>query len=199
MKIVIISDTHGMHEELGQLEGDLLIHCGDFEDVSEIDAWFAEQRFKEIIVIGGNHDHGAYEMSREGVRSFYNAKYLEDSMFEFEGLKIYGAPWVNLLTGWAYFRDEDELEAKWDLIPDDIDILVTHIPPFQILDKFSTGNHIGCSHLRARVEELENLRFHCFGHVHASYGTQDAFGVTFFNASNSSKGEMINAPIVVEF
>jgi hypothetical protein len=29
MKLVIISDSHGRHEDLGTLHGDLLIHCGD--------------------------------------------------------------------------------------------------------------------------------------------------------------------------
>ena len=32
MRLVIISDTHTMHEELGSLSGDVLIHCGDFCD-----------------------------------------------------------------------------------------------------------------------------------------------------------------------
>lgn len=36
VKIVIISDTHGHHSKLDIPEADLLIHCGDFTNYSNI-------------------------------------------------------------------------------------------------------------------------------------------------------------------
>ena len=59
----MISDTHGWHEELGVLSGDVLIHCGDFEDLftrdagtlDRADAWLARQDFGLILCTGGNH------------------------------------------------------------------------------------------------------------------------------------------------
>jgi predicted phosphodiesterase len=64
MKVVIVSDTHNRHEDLGVLRGDVLIHCGDngigFEretgEVERLDDWFGRQDFQRILCIGGNHD-----------------------------------------------------------------------------------------------------------------------------------------------
>ena len=42
MKVVIVSDTHGRHDDLADIEGDLLIHCGDFETTADIDTWFSD-------------------------------------------------------------------------------------------------------------------------------------------------------------
>ena len=85
MRIVLISDTHGKHEELGTLSGDLLIHCGDFcdgfhvdeEDIFNIDRWLGEQDFDQIICVGGNHDFVAQERVAVGQTVFENAVYLE--------------------------------------------------------------------------------------------------------------------------
>ena len=48
MKFTIISDTHGEHEKLGVMSGEVLIHCGDMfnmfggneDDFERIDDWF---------------------------------------------------------------------------------------------------------------------------------------------------------------
>ena len=83
-------------------------------------------------------------------------------------------------------------------IPHDTDILITHIPPQEILDLARNGEHWGCYLLRQRVEDL-NLRFHCFGHVHHSYGQQDHMGITFYNAAVVSGGDLVNPPIVIDW
>ena len=208
MRIVIISDTHGNHEELGELSGDILIHCGDFcdgfhvdeDDLFRIDRWFGSLNFKQVICVGGNHDFVAQERRAQDDANtvFENAAYLQDESFEFNGLKFYGSPWLPDLEGWAYFMEDDQRETQWELIPDDTDILITHTPPLGILDKPRSGYSVGCSFLRQRLEDL-SLRFHCFGHVHASYGQWDESLTTFYNASSvDSDYNIRNAPIVVE-
>ena len=72
MKIVIISDTHGLHDDLPPIEGDLLIHCGDFEQTSALDTWFFNLEFENKIVIPGNHDHDAAEKHAEELPVFFN-------------------------------------------------------------------------------------------------------------------------------
>jgi predicted phosphodiesterase len=84
LRIVIISDTHGKHAELGDLSGDVLIHCGDFcngymndgHSLSEIDDWFGEQAFDLILCVGGNHDFAAELRHASGMSVFRNAIYL---------------------------------------------------------------------------------------------------------------------------
>lgn len=197
MKVVIVSDTHGMHDDLPEIEGDLLIHCGDFETTAEIDTWFKEQRCSDILAVAGNHDHDAFDTQLEGGRVFYNAELLTDRLIDVGGLKIYGSPWINELEGAAYSKTHAEIEEHWADIPDETDILITHVPPYGILDTARSGAHWGCQLLADRVEELK-LRFHCFGHVHASYGIENRYGITFVNASSTSNGEICNAPVTLE-
>jgi Icc-related predicted phosphoesterase len=204
MKVVIIGDTHNRHRELGTLHGDILIHCGDICDVFQsrdrelesIDHWFSKQQFSKTLCIGGNHDHPLQRRAAGKDPVFENAVYLQDELFEFGGFKFYGSSWVPDLLGWAYYQPEGVLAKKWEQLPLDTDILITHTPPYGILDssRHSSGA-LGCRHLRDRVR-LVRPRVHCFGHIHASYGIELLAGTTFINASIVS-GRHMNVPISV--
>ena len=81
MKVVIISDTHGRHEELGILHGDILIHYGDVclgfnpldYELDAIDRWFSKQQFSAILCIGGNHDRPLQQRAAQKQPLFENA------------------------------------------------------------------------------------------------------------------------------
>ena len=191
MRIVVIGDTHGKHEDLGILEGDVLIHCGDFcdgfrkdpGDVGNVDAWFAKQRFEIILCVGGNHDFGVEDRIRHGEPVFQHAVWLLDEAVVHRGLKFYGSPWLPHLQGWAFYQSSDGLRKKWSMIPDDTDVLITHTPPFGILDQPRSRNvNCGCAHLLERVREVKP-QFHLFGHNHASAGMEKDDSTTFVNAS----------------
>ena len=76
MRIVLISDTHGLHDRVPQLpQGDILVHAGDFmnagydlREVVSFNRWLGEQPFAHRIVCGGNHDR-LFENSPELARS----------------------------------------------------------------------------------------------------------------------------------
>jgi Icc-related predicted phosphoesterase len=190
LRIVLISDTHGKHEELGTLSGDVLIHCGDFCDgfnndgahLASIDDWFLRQEFDQIYCVGGNHDFAAQERHANGIPVFENAIFLQDQKHVFGGITFYGTPWLPDLSGWAYYLPENKRRGKWSLIPNDVNILITHTPPFGILDSPRAGGNVGCSYLRSRVREIAP-KLHCFGHVHASAGRLVEEKTTFVNAS----------------
>ena len=207
MRLVIISDTHGKHEELGVLSGDVLIHCGDFCDgfkvdeaaLRRIDDWFARQSFSLIMCVGGNHDFAAEERFCRGRTVFENAVYLQDSSHSFHGVSFYGAPWVPMLAGWAFYLPDPEISERWRLIPAQTDVLITHTPPWRILDSPRVATvHAGCPHLRTRVEDV-SPRIHCFGHNHASHGRRDTPSTTFLNASVIGVDyHVTNSPFVIE-
>ena len=207
MRIVVTSDTHGKHDDLASLSGDVLIHCGDFcdgfnpdeADLERIDDWFGRQPFEHVLCTGGNHDFVAQDRLANDQPLFENATYLVDSDVNIEGIRFYGAPWVPTLQSWAYYLSDDQLRAKWDLVPDDTDVLITHTPPWHVLDcPRNPSVHCGCSHLAARIADL-NLRLHCFGHNHASYGRIEQDGVIFLNASAvNSNFDIANAPFVID-
>ena len=55
-----------------------------------------------------------------------------------------------------------------DLIPNDVDVLITHEPPVMILDE-SDGTHWGNAPLRTRVFQVKP-QLHLFGHAHKANG-----------------------------
>ena len=206
MRIVVISDTHGGHEELGVLDGDVLIHCGDVEHlfrvdpraVGKIDDWFGRQHFERIFVIGGNHDLGIEAMVRDGLSPLANATWLHDRAEVFKGIRFYGSSWVPMLDGHAFFADDDRLKRAWAQIPDDTDVLITHTPPAGILDVSSSGMRLGCAHLASRLAEI-SPRLHCFGHVHNSAGQRVVGTTTSLNASSvDSSFRIAHALILID-
>ena len=206
MKLVIISDSHGRHEDLGTLRGDLLIHCGDSgngftrhaDDVDRLDAWFGQQRFDRILCIGGNHDFEMQARAERGGRVFRNAEYLQDQAYEYRGVRFYGSPWTPELVNWAFYLDDEELRDRWESIPDEVEVLITHTPPFGILDRNSSGRNCGCRELQRRLLDL-HPRIHCFGHIHASAGTTSMNGTTFINASMVNRRyEIARGPVELD-
>ena len=190
VSVTVVSDTHLRHRELGLPPGDLLIHCGDMFNLRttgaavlrDIDAWFGQQPFAKILCIGGNHDHALQDALKANHQPFANAHYLQDEVYSFEGLTIYGSPWVPGLPGHAFHRGQAGLQDAWQSIPKCVDVLVTHTPPAGILDRSSRGQSHGCPILARRLPALKP-RVHCFGHVHASAGETFRAGTKFINAS----------------
>jgi Icc-related predicted phosphoesterase len=207
VRIVIISDTHERHDELGVLRGDVLIHCGDGLNgftrsagaLEQLDEWFGRQEFDRIFCTGGNHDFELEERVGSEEPGFRNADYLQDESRHYGGLTFYGAPWTPELQGWAFYLPHDELRDKWDLIPDDTDVLITHTPPLRILDQNRHGRHCGCPELQRRLMKLRP-RIHCFGHIHASSGSLDVRGTRFVNASMvDSQYRLAREPYQIDF
>jgi Icc-related predicted phosphoesterase len=202
--LCIVADTHRKHRELLIPECDLLIHCGDFcsfrreeeRTLADADIWFAEAPAKHVVCIGGNHDF--LLQSREF--RFAHATFLEDRTVEIGGLLIHGSPWCPDLSGFAYYATNEQLIEKWRMIPSGIDVLITHTPPFGILDIPSSGGiHLGCPHLRAELNRIRP-KLHVFGHVHASHGTHFENGTRFVNAAvvGGRDLEVCHAPTMVD-
>ncbi|MCK4490026.1 MAG: hypothetical protein KAU23_07180 [Anaerolineales bacterium] len=50
-----------------------------------------------------------------------------------DGTKFYGSPWQPWFYDWAFnLQRGPEIRSKWELIPEGIDILITHGPPYGI-------------------------------------------------------------------
>lgn len=82
-----------------------------------------------------------------------------------QSLKIWGSP-LSLATSrqTAFGYKEEEAQAKWDCVPEGIDILLTHGPPKGYLD-----NDMGCKQLTQLLWKIKP-RIHAFGHVHSAWG-----------------------------
>lgn len=193
MRIVCISDTHNINEALEVPEGDLLIHAGDATaegerwEVEKFAEWFNALPHRHKIFVAGNHDWMFQLENRDARALLRDVHYLEDDCVTVEGLKIHGSPWTPQYKHyvWAYILGRGApLAEKWAMIPDDVDVLVTHCPPEGILDASGSGERAGCAELLRKVLEIRP-RLHVFGHMHPSHGVLDRDGVIFANASIS--------------
>ena len=211
MKITFISDTHGKHNQItNDLPGGaIIIHAGDVSNtgtnsqIQDFLDWFAELPYTHKVFIAGNHDFG-FETIRhsrdKGITLPKGVTYLQDESVIIEGIKIYGSPWQPRFYDWAFNLNRGEqISEKWEMIPDDVDILVTHGPPFGILDRTDRGDVVGCEELYFRVVNIKP-RVHVFGHIHEGYGMREMNGTAFINASClNSRYDYKNKPVVFEF
>lgn len=204
MKLVLISDTHGMHNRIEDMpNGDILIHAGDFSvkgtipEIASFNHWLSKQDYSEKIVIAGNHDI-MFQTNPLIARSILTeCTYLEDSSVVIDGIKFYGSPWTPMFRNWAFNLERgEEIDQKWKMIPDDTNVLITHGPPMGILDQNLEGEYCGCERLFERVQQLTKLKYHIVGHIHEGYGM---YNDMFINASICTRFyKPTNKPIVVE-
>lgn len=74
-------------------------------------------------------------------------------------------------------------ERYWELIPDDLGVLITHGPPFGILDQTASKEaHLGCAELLDAVKR-KRPRVHIFGHIHGGAGAFESETTRFINAA----------------
>ena len=187
-------------------DGDLLVHAGDVSRAGELPeieaftAWFAAQPHRHKILIAGNHDF-LFEREPERARRLVRgATYLLDEAVVIEGIRIWGSPWQPWFFDWAFnLQRGEEIREKWDRIPGDTDLLVTHGPPAGHGDVTAHGDAAGCADLLEAVRRVRP-RLHVYGHIHEGYGITEADGTTFVNASNCDLGyEPVNPPIVLDW
>ena len=94
-----------------------------------------------------------------------------------------------IFGGWPFMKKDDMLSKYWNNIPDSTDILITHGPPYGILDNNGRGTFCGSKSLLERVQILKP-KYHIFGHIHESYGVQKINSTTFINASFIKSGKI---------
>lgn len=202
MKILAISDTHTLHSLLElNLEGvDMIIHAGDWSDnkltainnnqaIDFLD-WFSSLPVKYKVIIPGNHDKAFAEGLLGDVNSKWDIILLNHEFIEIEGIKIFGSPFTpEFSTGWAFNVPHDKIRLYWRDIPRDLDILITHGPPYRILD--STKDYYkhykicGCPELLKRVKKVKP-KVMIFGHIHDDGGRQmkvQGLDTLFINAA----------------
>jgi calcineurin-like phosphoesterase family protein len=200
-------------------QDNILIHSGDFtnigkeHDVREFIYWFKNlQGFSNKIFIAGNHDisfeskpNWLYQYINEENLSQCNCTYLEDSEFiiktsEFsQPIKFYGSPWQPRFFDWAFNVDRDKIQIYWEKIPEDVQILITHGPPFGVLDNvIGQKASLGCESLLDHVNRIKPV-LHIFGHIHSGHNVIEKNGTTFINASIcTEKYKPIYKPIIID-
>lgn len=192
VRLVALADTHSWHCDLEVPEGDVLIHAGDltrtgtFEQLAAVAEWLRGLPHREKIVIAGNHDFGLQRDPGRTRELFAGLTYLEDEgHVTAQGLRIWGSPWQPEFFDWAYNLPRGAaLDARWQLIPRGLDVLVTHGPPYGFGDRVHSGDRVGCHDLLRRCLERKP-RLHLYGHIHEDRGEWTEGGVRFCNVTTA--------------
>ena len=200
MQICVTSDTHTYHRDLVfDTNVDTIIHCGDFtksalknnrDETIEFLDWFDSLPIKNKILISGNHEYFLHRCHKNfSIETFFkenypNIHYLQDSSIVIDGIKFYGTPWTLRYGDWYFMKDrEKDLFEVFSKIDIDTNVLISHSPAETILD-YCQGKILGSSSLKYHIDNnLKNLKYHLFGHIHESYGYKDLHTYTAINSA----------------
>ena len=167
--IFAFSDTHGYHRDLQvPEEADIIICAGDaveddlkggeYDDFIE---WFSALPAKWKFFVPGNHELSFEVGKGDEIEIMMAAKgitVLQDAVEDCDDVVI------GSISGNSIIADED--------IPKDLDVLVTHMPPYGILDEDLGNLEILNFVLKARP------KYHLFGHIHSTAGQEFQLGQT---------------------
>jgi len=229
MKMVCMSDLHGFMPDVE--ECDLLIIGGDVcpdlfggktaKRFPELQlAWFQnvwvpyilKQPARFIIMTWGNHDFCGHLKPNA---TYDRLEVICDGEYRFKDKRIWLSPWSNEFMDWAWMDAHDALGKVYERIPEGIDILVSHQPPYGCGDLYVqpamkngmecwSRQHIGSSELRFHVERVKPEIVIC-GHLHKGYGWYEIpheGAVAPTRVANVSvvneKYELVNEPTIIE-
>lgn len=204
LKVVCTSDTHGLHRGLDIPDGDIFLYAGDFSMLGELkvladfNEWLGQLPHKHKIMIAGNHDRCFENKNKDVARKILtNVTYLENSGCEVDGINIWGSPITSTLSFWAfaYTREVDRFPI-WDKMPENLDILLTHTPPKNILDFTTSCEHVGDGLLNSYIAK-NKPKYNIFGHIHESYGYKEGSFTKFYNVSAVNEVYLLQNPPVV--
>lgn len=193
MRLVALSDTHAQHKEIDVPDGDVLIFAGDFcthgfsyGEIFTFRDWFLSQPHKHKLLISGNHDRLmelqpdlAEEFDGKGHYPNADCHYLFNSGVTIEGVSFWGSPYTPWFNNWAFnLWGIKHLKANWAKIPYQTNVLITHGPPYGILD----GPALGDQQLMEAIYD-KTPDIHIFGHIHSGYGHGAVGTMRFYNVS----------------
>jgi Icc-related predicted phosphoesterase len=212
MKIALMSDLHGHRPNVDDLECDLLLISGDITIdkykgqwqrhnpgvladeymIERFKPWLQPHidvgRIKDVVYTWGNHDWTqGHTMTDLGPRFHC----LVDREVTLCGLRIWGSPWSNTFLKWDWMGTPEQLAPMYAAIPDNVDIILSHTPPYRYGDPagldVTTGQmlHPGSKELLAAIERIRPALVVC-GHFHSGYGTYTHDGAPLTQIVNAT-------------
>ncbi|KAJ5490511.1 hypothetical protein N7453_011336 [Penicillium expansum] len=186
--VTVVCISNACHERPKIPPGDILIHAGDlaaegsFADLQDTLEWLKAQPHHIKIAVAGRGDKYLDKMKR-GSRRWRNGHrqranwgdiiYLEHQHVivttqNGRQLRVCGSPYSPKtipLAGFQYHRSDN----YWAEIPANLDILITHTPPYTHLD-----SRRGCRHLLNKIWTYPP-RLHVFGCAREHHGTEPLY------------------------
>ncbi|ELP90863.1 hypothetical protein EIN_359460 [Entamoeba invadens IP1] len=196
----IISDVHGFHERLEIRPCDFLLICGDVTNRGRFSYgsfynWVLRVPADNVIFVFGNHERAVKEKFFTLFKNIPKVHILQNAFEIIKGVQFFGlgfpvqervVEWVNTVA-----------------IKDMPTVLLTHEPPFGILDMKMANpkkGEVGYKHAGSEViKELLNTlqpQLACFGHLHYSFGAVRVDDTLCVNAAVVNEfGKVANKPV----
>jgi hypothetical protein len=196
-----MADLHG-HLPGGVPRCDLLVIAGDicsdyFPQRDWLDRdfrkWLARIPARHVVATWGNHDFAGDAGDVPDLR----CRFLVDQTIELDGVRIHGTPWTPVQSRFAFTEDEDVLEGIFSRIPSDVDILISHGPPYGWVDMSRYGTHDGSTALLAAIQRARPALTIC-GHVHAARGGATAPWGRIENVTAVDERRQLRRPAFLE-
>lgn len=211
MKICSISDLHGnlvvypsnYWKDLWECE--ILFICGDILpteiqfDMTQSENWLLTDFYQwamdlpveKVYFIAGNHD-AWFERNEMKARIMFpqhgKITYLKNETVEHisgqdgNTYRIFGTPYCHIYGQWPFMREEETLAKNFSLMPENVDIVISHDAPYGVSDVCfegwaADGEHKGCPALRDII--LARKPKYCFhGHLHSSNHEEEMLETT---------------------
>ena len=196
MKIIAISDFHGVLPEITE-KADVLFIAGDISPFNiqfnkpavydwlwnEFSNWIKNIPVEKVYLVPGNHDavfQGMPKYKLNDLKMHTELKlYVLNHQTEYyiddngKSWSIFGTPYCSLYGNWPFMVDDFILKQKFSTIPQDVDFIITHDPPYGIgiIDAFDFDVYNGSYNHRGNkplVEQLKKTNFNWLfcGHIH---------------------------------
>lgn len=191
LKIMAISDLHGYLPEITE-PADIALIAGDIvplemqsnkQDSSiwfktDFAQWIIGMPVKKVFIIAGNHDFYLETIGKTGLRSIKKAcngkiVYLMNNLTKYideNGIRwsIFGTPYCHIFYNWPFMKTDKYLTEAFSEIPNRVDIIISHDPPFSFGDADLTerySGHVGSVPLADRLKKVDYKLLVC-GHIH---------------------------------
>ena len=198
LRVVAISDIHGYFPIIEE-PADILLIAGDISPLeiqfnkpkmkiwleTEFAYWIKSLPVERVFLIAGNHDSYLESISKTNILALQQAcvklTYLKNEVCDYvdsygQVWTIFGTPYCHIFGNWPFMRSEEYMTEKFKQIPDEVDIIISHDPPFAAGDvdvileapqhRFERMfTHLGNDPLRDRIEKV-NYKLLVCGHIH---------------------------------
>ncbi len=184
LKIYAVADLHGSQHRLNivlkniqRYSPDLVAVCGDITQYGPADVAkdFLNQIPTETVAVTGNIDSIDVEKGIDASK----ATRIELKKVVKKGVKFVGVSGVNP-NDFKLLSDKKMIDKKT--------VLVTHVPPYETVDKIFIGMHGGSKELRSIVDK-HKPRLVLSGHIHEAPGFKKIDDTVFVNCSIGKRGE----------
>lgn len=198
LRVAAISDIHGYLPTIEE-PADILLIAGDISPLeiqfdkpkmkiwleTEFAYWIKGLPVERVFLIAGNHDSYLESISKANILALQQAcvklTYLKNEVCDYvdsygQVWTIFGTPYCHIFGNWPFMRSDKYMTEKFKQIPDEVDIIISHDPPFAAGDvdvileapqhRFERMfTHLGNDPLRDRIEKV-NYKLLVCGHIH---------------------------------